>query len=99
MDRNTGIFCHSHEKNAVFTVIEVKRTHYRKKAQVKVLSDEIIELDYNPEDEQEKKNLKETRKLRLRRVRFQDDKNRYYEFLTNNFEIEAEEVAFLYKKR
>jgi hypothetical protein len=87
------------KKNAVFTVIEVKRTHYRKMGQAKVLSDEIIELEYNPEDEQGKKNLKETRKLRLRRVRYQDDQNRYYEFLTNNFDIEAEEVAFLYKKR
>lgn len=87
------------KKNALFTVIEVRRTHYRKEGQAKVLSDEIIELEYNPEDEQGKKNLKETRKLRLRRVRYQDDQNRYYEFLTNNFEIEAEEVAFLYKKR
>jgi hypothetical protein len=87
------------KKNAVFTVIEVKRTHYRKKGQAKVLSDEIIELEYNPEDETGKKNTKITRKLQLRRVRYQDDKNRYYEFLTNNFEIEAEEVAFLYKKR
>jgi hypothetical protein len=87
------------KKNAVFTVIEVKRTHYRKKGQAKVLSDEIIELEYNPEDENGKKNTKETRKLKLRRVRYQDNQNRYYEFLTNNFEIEAEEVAFLYKKR
>ena len=87
------------KKNAVFTVIEVLRNHYRKEGQAKVLSDEIIELEYNPEDEQGKKNLKETRKLRLRRVRYQDDQNRYYEFLTNNFDIEAEEVAFLYKKR
>ena len=37
--------------------------------------------------------------LRLRKVCYQDEKNRYYEFLTNNFEITAEEVAFLYKKR
>jgi hypothetical protein len=87
------------KKNAVFTVIEVKRTHYRKKGQAKVLSDEIIELEYNPENEQGKKNTQETKKLRLRKVRYQDDQNRYYEFLTNNFDIEAEEVAFLYKKR
>lgn len=87
------------KKNAVFTVIEVKRTHYRKKGQAKVLSDEIIELEYNPEDETGKKNMKITRKLQLRRVRYQDDRNRYYEFLSNNFDIEAEEVAFLYKKR
>jgi len=87
------------KKNAVFTVIEVRRTHYRKKGQAKVLSDEIIQLEYNPEDENGKKNMKETRNLRLRRVRYQDDQNRYYEFLSNNFDIEAEEVAFLYKKR
>ena len=37
--------------------------------------------------------------MRLRKVCYQDEKNRYYEFLTNNFEITAEEVAFLYKKR
>ncbi len=35
----------------------------------------------------------------MRKVCYQDEKNRYYEFLTNNFDIEAEEVAFLYKKR
>ena len=87
------------KKNTVFTVIEALRTNYRKKGQAKVLSDEIIELEFKPENEQGKKNLKETRKLRLSRVRYQDDQIRYYEFLTNNFEIEAEEVAFLYKKR
>ena len=87
------------KKNTVFTVIEARRNHYRKKGQAKVLSDEIIELEYNPEDENGKKNMKITKTLQLRRVRYQDDQNRYYEFLTNNFEIEAEEVAFLYKKR
>ncbi len=87
------------KKNAVFTVIEVRRNHYRKKGQAKVLSDEMIELEYHPEDENGKKNMKITKILQLRRVCYQDDQNRYYEFLTNNFEIEAEEVAFLYKKR
>lgn len=87
------------KKNAVFTVLEVKRSHYRKKGQAKVLSDEIIELEYNPEDESGKKNMRITRKLQLRRVCYQDDRNRYYEFLCNNFDIPAEEIAFLYKKR
>lgn len=87
------------KKNALFRVIEVKRNHYRKKGQAKVLSDEIIELEYNPEDENGKKNMKIPKTLQLRRVRYQDDQNRYYEFLSNNFEIEAEEIAFLYKKR
>lgn len=87
------------KKNAVYTVIEVQRSHYRKEGQAKVLSDEIIELEYNPEDETGKKQTKVTKTIRLRKVCYQDEKNRYYEFLTNNFEISAEEVAFLYKKR
>ncbi len=87
------------KKSAVFTVIEVLRTHYRKKGKARVLGDVIIELEYNPEDESGKKNTHQIQKLRLRRVRYQDDQNRYYEFLCNNFEITAEEIAFLYKKR
>jgi hypothetical protein len=87
------------KKNAVYTVIEVHCKHYRKKGQAKVLSDEIIELEYNPEDETGKKQTKVTKTIRLRKVCYQDEKNRYYEFLTNNFKITAEEVAFLYKKR
>lgn len=87
------------KKNAVYTVIEAKRIHYRKKGKAKVLRDEIIELDYHPEDENGQRDLKTTRKIRLRKVCYQDEQNRYYEFLTNNFDITAEEVAFLYKKR
>jgi IS4 transposase len=64
-----------------------------------VLRDEIIELEYNPEDAEGKKQTKVTKKIQLRKVCYQDEKNRYYEFLTNNFKITAEEVAFLYKKR
>ena len=86
-------------KSAVYTVIEVNRKHYRKKGQAKVLRDEIIELEYHPEDENGKKQTKITEKLRLRKVCYQDEKDRYYEFLTNSFDITAEEVAFLYKKR
>ena len=87
------------KKNAVYMLIETKRSHYRKKGQAKVLRDEIIELEYHPEDENGKRNLKETRTMQLRKVCYQDEQNRYYEFLTNNFDITAEEVAFLYKKR
>ena len=85
--------------NAVYTVIEVKRVHYRKKGTAKVLRDEIIEMEYHPEDETGKRQMKVLKQLRLRKVCYQDEQNRYYEFLTNSFEIPAEEVAFLYKKR
>lgn len=87
------------KKNAVYQVIEVLRTHYKKKGQAKVLSDEIIEIEYHPEDENGKQLNKVKKTVRLRKVCYQDERNRYYEFLTNNFEITAEEVAFLYKKR
>src|SRR5690606_14943364 len=50
-------------------------------------------------DENGKKSTKEVRELTLRRVSYQDERNRRYEFLTNNMAITAEEVAFLYKKR
>jgi hypothetical protein len=85
--------------NAVYVVKETMRTHYRKRGQAKVLRDEIIELEYHPEDANGIRNLKVINKLQLRKVSYQDEQNRYYEFLTNNFDIEAEEVAFLYKKR
>jgi len=87
------------KKNAVYEVIEVTRNHYRKKGQAKVLNDAVIELTYHPEDENGKRQMKVFKKIRLRKVCYQDEKNRYFEFLTNNFEITAEEVAFLYKKR
>jgi hypothetical protein len=87
------------KKNAVYTVIETKRSHYRKNGKARVLRDEIIELDYHPENENGQRDMKTTCKIRLRKVCYQDEQNRYYEFLTNNFDITAEEVAFLYKKR
>jgi len=87
------------KKNAVYTVKEVKRTHYRKKDQAKVLRDEIIELEYHPEKEDGKQDLKTKLILKLRKVIYQDEQNRSYDFLTNNFDIAAEKVAFLYKKR
>jgi len=87
------------KKNAVYAVTEVKRTHYRKRGQAKVLRDEIIELEYHPEREDGTKDLKTKLKMTLRKVSYQDEQNRYFDFLTNNFDISAEDVAFLYKKR
>jgi len=85
--------------NAVYSVIEVNRVHYRKKGQAKVLRDEIIELEYHPEGSNGKRQMKVLKQIQLRKVCYQDEQNRYYEFLTNSFDIAGEEVAFLYKKR
>ena len=65
----------------------------------KVLRDEIIELEYHPEDSNGKRQMKVLKQIQLRKVCYQDEQNRYYEFLTNSFDITAEEVAFLYKRR
>lgn len=87
------------KKNADYKVVETLRTHERVQGKAMVLKEEIIELEYHPEDARGKKIMKQTKTLRLRKVCYQDEKNRYYEFLCNNMEITAEEIAFLYKKR
>jgi len=56
-----------------------------------VLKDEEVELLYG----ESKK-----RKHKARRIAYWDsDKNRQFEFLTNNFELSAEKIALIYKKR
>ena len=87
------------KKNAVYTVVEVLREHAKVKGEAMVLREEIIEIEYPPEDENGKKVTKEKKKLRLKKVCYQDEKNRYYEFISNSMDSTAEEIAFLYKKR
>ncbi len=59
--------------------------------QPEVYKEEIIEISY--------KENKEEKKLKLRRIYYRDQKKRNYVFITNNFDITAEEVALIYKKR
>ena len=87
------------KKNAVYKVIKVLRTHDRMRGQAQVVKDEIIEFEYHPEDENGKKLTKKIQTIQLRKICYYDEKNRYYEFLSNAFDITAEEIAFLYKKR
>ena len=56
-----------------------------------MLKEEHIHLKYK-EDNQEKT-------ICLRKVTYRDEYGFVYEFITNNFLISTEEVAFLYKKR
>jgi len=86
------------KKNAVYKVIEVLRKHTKESGKAMVLSEEIIEIQYSPEDQNGGK-TKEKKALRLKKVCYQDEKNRYYEFLSNSMDSTAEEIAFLYKKR
>ena len=56
-----------------------------------VLKDEEIELFYGENKQQIH---------RARRIAFWDDENnRVFEFITNNFELSADEIALIYKKR
>jgi len=87
------------KKNAVYKVVEVIQEHKKEKGKAMVLREEIIEIEYCPEDENGKKQTKNKQTLRLKKVCYQDEQNRYFEFITNSMESTAEEVAFLYKKR
>jgi hypothetical protein len=87
------------KKNANYTVIETLSTHKKVKGKAMVLREEIIEITYTPEDENGKKKTREKQVVQLKKVCYQDEQNRYYEFLSNSIESSGEEIAFLYKKR
>ena len=79
------------KENAVYTVLEVKQKNVVKKNTSGVKKEEYISLLY--------KQAGKLQTLILRRIEYQDELNRQYVFLTNNFSITAEEVAMVYKKR
>jgi len=87
------------KRKSAYKVREIKKTYELKKDQAMVLWEEIIQLTYHPVKEDGKQDIKTDLILQLRRIGYQDEHNQYYDFLTNNFDIPAEEVAFLYKKR
>jgi len=86
------------KKNAVYKVVEVLQKHEKVKNKAMCLSEEIIEFEYYTEDENGNK-TKNKQTLRLKKVCYQDEKNRYYEFISNSMNSTAEEIAYLYKKR
>lgn len=96
---NSVFFVTRIKKIALYTVVEIRREHKKEKGKAMVLREEIIEIVYTPEDENGKKHTKEKKTLRLKKVCYQDEKNRYYEFISNSIDSTAEEIAFLYKKR
>jgi hypothetical protein len=87
------------KKNAVYKVVEVLQEHAKEKNKAMVLREEIIELEYYPETEQGKRQMKIKRTLHLKKVCYQDQQGRYFEFISNSMHSSAEEIAFLYKKR
>jgi len=87
------------KRKSAYKVREIKKAFDLKKDQAMVLREEIIQLTYHPVKEDGKPDIKTDLKLQLRRIGYQDEQNHHYDFMTNNFDIPAEEVAFLYKKR
>mgnify|MGYP005854992465 CR=1 FL=1 len=63
-----------------------------------VLREEIMELEYFPENEDGKQQAKNRETLRPQKVGYQDEQNRYFELIPNSMDCTAEEVAFLYRK-
>lgn len=96
---NSVYFVTRLKKNAVYSVVKTLQENSKVKGKAMVLKEEIIELEYFPEDKNGKRQTKTKEKLQLKKVCYQDEKNRYYEFLSNSLDSTAEEIAFLYKKR
>jgi hypothetical protein len=96
---NSVYFVTRLKSNAVYTVIKTVRECEPERNKPMVTREEFIDLEYMLEDEEGKRMNGSKAVVTLRRICYQDEKNRKYEFLTNNLKISAEEVAFLYKKR
>jgi len=83
------------KKNAKVEVVETlylsPQTDKANKKKACVLMEEHIHFTY--------KDGKEQKPLCLRRVTYKDEKDRKYQFITNNWDITAEEVALIYKYR
>ena len=77
--------------NAVYRVQQVVSSRVLEKDSFGILKEEHVHLKYKEE--------KEEKTLCLRRIIYKDEQRRIFVFITNNFDIIAEEVAFLYKKR
>jgi hypothetical protein len=77
--------------NAVYTVIETIVNTAGIKNKAMVYKEEIIEVSY--------KEGAEIRTLKLKRVCYRDEMNRHFVFICNNLELDANEIALIYKKR
>ncbi len=79
------------KKNAIYEVVEEIFNQELQENKAGVLKEEHIHIKYKQDER--------TKTLCLRKVTYRDDKGRIYEFITNNFEVSNQEVAFLYKLR
>ena len=79
------------KKNAVYQLQEVLFQQDLLNDEQCVLCEEHLHLAYRVGNQE--------KTLCLRKVRYRDEKGRMYDFITNNFEVSREQVAFLYKLR
>lgn len=79
------------KENALYTVLEIIQQQKLNKHLAGVKREENIAIQYKEGTLEQM--------LILRRIEYQDEKNRQFVFITNNFTITAEEVALVYKKR
>lgn len=89
---NKNIYFVTRQKsNALYEVVAtVSQTKLAKKI-AGVSTEQLIEISF--------KQGKEIILLKLRRICYQDEQNRQYVFICNNFIITGEEIALIYKKR
>lgn len=80
--------------NAVYEVVKTIFETTLTGNQFGVYKEEYIKLKYK-----ESRSSKDEKFVTLRRILYKDEKGRFYVFITNNFEITAEEVAEIYKRR
>jgi hypothetical protein len=89
---NKNIYFVTRQKsNAIYTVLQTIVDTAGIKGKAMVYREEIIEIIYTE--------YKEKKKMILKRVCYRDEKNRHYVFICNNLDIEASEIALIYKKR
>jgi IS4 transposase len=79
------------KSNAVYTIMSTVSWQRSKRNTARITREELIEIRYKLEGEE--------KSLPLRRICYQDEKNRSYVFLSNNMGISAEEICLIYKKR
>ena len=89
-EKNIWFVCRMKD-SAVYELQQVISDRTTEKDAFGVLKEEHVHLKY--------KDGKEEKELCLRRIIYKDEQCRIFVFITNNFDISAQEVAFLYKKR
>lgn len=80
------------KSNAIFHVTKVITDKTKKKKAKGILKEQYITIGYKGEEKQKER-------LKLRRITFKAEDEKIYVFITNNFNLPANEIALIYKYR